>query len=172
MQIRRTDSLRAAEIEQLIELLIDAVSGGASIGWVSVPSRDEANAYWKLVAQQLHEQTAVLLVAEERERIVGTVQLQLSSRPNATHRGEVARLLVHSQARHRGVGTALMAAIEAEARPLGISLLVLDTRTGDRSQRLYERIGYTLAGVVPCYARGTNGELEATSIMYKQLAGP
>jgi hypothetical protein len=65
-----------------------------------------------------------------------------------------------------------MAAIEAEARPLGISLLVLDTRTGDRSQRLYERIGYTLAGVVPCYARGTSGELEATSIMYKQLAGP
>jgi ribosomal protein S18 acetylase RimI-like enzyme len=113
-----------------------------------------------------------LLVAEESSRIVGTVQLQLSSRPNATHRGEVARLLVHSQARHRGVGTALMAAIEAEARPLGISLLVLDTRSGDRSQRLYERIGYTLAGVVPCYARGTSGELEATSIMYKQLAGP
>lgn len=47
--------------------------------------------------------------------------------------------------------------------------MVLDTRTGDPSQRLYETLGYRLAGIIPNYARGTAGTLEPTSIMYKEL---
>jgi acetyltransferase len=62
-----------------------------------------------------------------------------------------------------------MAAIEAEALQHRVSLLVLDTRTGDPSQHLYEKIGYTLVGVIPHYACGTTGTLEPTSIMYKEL---
>jgi ribosomal protein S18 acetylase RimI-like enzyme len=64
---------------------------------------------------------------------------------------------------------ALMAAIEVEALHHRVSLLVLDTRTGDPSQHLYEKMGYTLAGVIPHYARGTTGALEPTSIMYKAI---
>lgn len=52
---------------------------------------------------------------------------------------------------------------------LDSSLLVLDTRTGDPSQHLYEKLGYTLAGIIPHYARGTTGTLESTSIMYKEV---
>jgi ribosomal protein S18 acetylase RimI-like enzyme len=62
-----------------------------------------------------------------------------------------------------------MAAIEAEAVRHGVSLLILDTRTGDPSQHLYEKIGYALAGIIPHYARGTTGALEPTSIMYKEI---
>jgi ribosomal protein S18 acetylase RimI-like enzyme len=62
-----------------------------------------------------------------------------------------------------------MRAIEGDAVRRGVSLLVLDTRTGDPSQRLYERLGYRLAGIIPHYARGTAGTLEPTSIMYKVL---
>ena len=171
MQIQKltADEIRTKALQALCELVIDAVSGGASVGWVAVPSALEASTYWDSVADQVHSGGVVMLIAQDGSQVIGTVQLHLSGRPNGTHRAEVARLLVHSRARRRGVGAALMAAIEAEALQHGVSLLVLDTRTGDPSQHLYEKIGYTIAGIIPHYARGTTGALEPTSIMYKEI---
>ena len=117
--------------------------------------------------QQVEAGTIVLLGARDSGRLIGTVQLHLSARENGAHRGEIARLLVHTQARRRGHGRQLMTVIEAEAWRRGLSLLILDTRTDDPSQRLYEKLGWQLAGVIPAFARGTNGELQPTSIMYK-----
>jgi ribosomal protein S18 acetylase RimI-like enzyme len=164
------DDIRTNALPDLCELLRDAVSGGASVGWVAVPSVLEASAYWHSVADQVHSGAVMVLVAQESPQVIGTVQLHFSKRPNGAHRAEVARLLVHSRARRRGVGAALMAAIEEEALPYGVRLLVLDTRTGDPSQQLYEKIGYTLAGTIPHYARGTTGALEPTSVMYKEIS--
>ena len=163
------DAMRTTALQDLCELLRDAVSGGASVGGVAVPSELEAAAYWRGIADQVHSGAIVVLVARTPSQVVGSVQLHLSARPNGTHRAEVARLLVHSRARRHGVGTALMHAIEEAALQRGISLLVLDTRTGDPSQQLYAQIGYILAGIIPHYARGTTGTLEPTSIMYKEI---
>jgi len=163
------DDIRTNALPDLCELLRDAVSGGASVGWVAVPSVLEASAYWHGVADQVHSGAVMVLVAQESPQVIGTVQLHFSKRPNGAHRAEVARLLVHSRARRRGVGAALMAAIEEEALPYGVRLLVLDTRTGDPSQQLYEKIGYTLAGTIPHNARGTTGALQPTSVMYKEI---
>jgi GNAT superfamily N-acetyltransferase len=98
----------------LCDVLIDAVSDGASVGWVSVPTLSEASVYWQLVASQVEAGTIVLLVAKSLEGVVGTVQLHLSTRPNGAHRGEVARLLVHTKRRRQGIGAKLMSAVEAE----------------------------------------------------------
>jgi acetyltransferase len=163
------DDIRTHELQDLCELVRDSVSGGASVGWVAVPSELEAANYWRGIADQVQSGAIVLLVARSPSQVIGTVQLHLSARPNGAHRAEVARLLVHSSARRRGVGAALMRAIEEEALKRSVSLLVLDTRTGDPSQQLYEKIGYILAGIIPNYARGTAGALEPTSIMYKEL---
>ena len=62
-----------------------------------------------------------------------------------------------------------MAAVEDVARELGIELLVLDTRTGDTAEALYKTMGYTLTGIIPDYARSTDGELEACSFFYKKM---
>ncbi len=163
------DAMRTTALQDLCELVRDAVSGGASVGWVAVPSEREAATYWRSVADQVHSGAMVVLVARAPSQMVGSVQLHLSARPNGAHRAEVARLLVHSSARRHGVGTALMRAIEEAAVQRGLSLLVLDTRTGDPSQQLYAKIGYILAGIIPHYARGTTGTLEPTSIMYKEI---
>jgi acetyltransferase len=163
------DDIRTNALRNLCELVRDAVSGGASVGWVTVPSEREASDYWRGVADQVQSGAMVVLVARAPSAVVGTVQLQLSARPNGAHRAEVARLLVHSRARRRGLGAALMRAIEGEALKHRVSLLVLDTRTGDPSQQLYEKLGYRLAGIIPNYARGTTGTLEPTSIMYKEI---
>jgi hypothetical protein len=77
---------------------------------------------------------------------------------------------VHPAARRRGIARALMAAVEPLARTEGRTLLTLDTWTGRAAETLYISLGYTAAGVIPGYARGSlTAELEPTTIMYKHL---
>ncbi len=161
-------ALNAELFDTLTDIVQDAVANGASVGWVRVPTDAEAASYWRSVSDAVDAGETVLFVAQLDGKIVGTGQLQLSARENGSHRGEIARLLVHSEARRRGVGAQLMQAIETEAWGRGLSLLVLDTRAGDPSQQLYDKLGWQLAGVIPDYARGTDGALQATAYMFKQ----
>ncbi len=164
--------LPAGEIDAapLAALLCDAVNDGASVGFLPPLTVDEAAAYWHGVIAAVAAGERLLLVARAGEETIGTVQLDLCQRANGLHRAEVMRLLVHTTARRRGVGRALMEAAEAEARARGRTLLVLDTRDGDPSCRLYESLGYTRAGVIPRYARSADGRLHATAIYYKELS--
>jgi GNAT superfamily N-acetyltransferase len=80
------------------------------------------------------------------------------------------KLLVHPDFRGRGIARDLMAKLEGVARAEGLTLLTLDTRTGDMAEPLYLSIGYVLAGVIPEYARApASPVLEATSFLYKKL---
>jgi ribosomal protein S18 acetylase RimI-like enzyme len=110
-----------------------------------------------------------LLVAWDQETVAGSVQLALATRSNGLHRAEIQKLLVHNRARRRGVGTTLMQAAEAEARGAGRTTLVLDTRLGDAGEELYQKLGYTRAGVIPDFARSADGSLHSTVIFYKLL---
>ena len=158
-----------AELSELIDLLKDSVAGGASIGFLPPLGNDEARDYWASAIEDLARGALVLLVARQGDTVVGTVQLALAQRPNARHRAEVQKLLVHTRARRRGIGLALLDAADGAARQAGRTLLVLDTRAGDPSEQLYLKHGYTRAGVIPQYARSANGELHATAIFYKLL---
>ncbi len=97
------------------------------------------------------------------------MQLWLNAPPAGAHHAEIAKLLVHSTARRCGHGRALMNAAEATARTMGRSLLELRTRSGDAAERLYQDLGFQLAGVIPGYSIAHDGSLEAMSFMYKQL---
>jgi ribosomal protein S18 acetylase RimI-like enzyme len=88
---------------------------------------------------------------------------------NGSHRAEIAKLMVHPEARRQGLGRLLMETAEARARVEQRSLLVLDTRLGDPSNQLYLSMEYIEAGRIPAYARSANGELSATVYYYKQL---
>ena len=87
---------------------------------------------------------------------------------NQPHRGDIAKLLVHPDARGRGAGRALMEAAEAQARAMGLSLLVLDT-AGAAAERIYRGMGWVEVGVIPDYALDVGGTLEATTIFYKRV---
>ncbi len=47
------------------------------------------------------------------------------------------------------------------------SLITLDTRKGDPSNKLYLSLGYIIAGRIPKYAKSANGSLDTTVFYYK-----
>jgi len=166
MTVAEVEAERAA----LIALLQDAVESGASVGFLPPLGDDEARSYWVTVAAGLRDGSRVVLAARDGELgLVGSAQLELGMRANATHRAEVTKVMVHRRARRRGVGRALMLALEAQARRLGRTTLILDTRQGDPSEVLYRAVGWTFAGAIPRYARSATGTLDATALYYKLL---
>ena len=161
----------AAEHDVLVALLTDVVDGGASIGFLPPLSRDEASEFWRGVAAAVGEGRRILYVARVDGTIVGSAQLDLVEKPNGRHRAEVIKVMVLEGARRAGIGRALMLAIEEEARRRNRTTLVLDTRQGDPSERLYRSLGWQPAGVIPKYALNGDGGVDATVVYYKLLDG-
>lgn len=167
--VRRLDAGKAAALkEQLAEVLLDCVEGGASVSFMLPMARGTALDFWDKVADGVARGERTLLVAEDEEGVIGTVQLITDLPENQPHRADVAKLLVHRRARNRGVGQQLMLALEQAAREQGKWVLVLDTASA-AAERLYERLGWQRVGVVPGYALLPNGELCGTTFYYKQL---
>ena len=158
----------AAHIEQLADVLIDCVEGGASVSFMLPLARGKALAFWRGVVDSVARGERTLVVAEDAHGIAGTVQLITDMPDNQPHRADVAKLLVRRRARGAGIGRRLMEAVEHDACDQGRHLLVLDTAS-DGAARLYERLGWQRAGVVPDYALLPRGGLCATTFYYKQL---
>jgi ribosomal protein S18 acetylase RimI-like enzyme len=169
------DATQAAAIDADLDMLADVlqavVHGGASVSFFTPFSIDEARAFWgEKVLPGVRAGTRRVVVARDGDRIVGTVQVQLEMPPNQQHRADVAKLLVHPDARRRGIAKALMTALEEIAISEGRTLLTLDTVTGSGAESLYRELGYITVGIVPRYARGAlTTDLESTTIMYKEL---
>jgi GNAT superfamily N-acetyltransferase len=166
--IRRVDRLSDKELDDLTDVLVSCVARGASLGFHAPLAADAAHNWWAGVPRD----EVILLVAEQEGRIVGTVQFQPAESENGSHRGEVAKLLVHPVWRRKGIARALMMALEEEARSSGKTLLVLDTREGDPSNDLYHALGYREAGRIPGWARDAAGTSSATVFWYKPLNPP
>lgn len=170
MQIELLTSRTADDrLDELIELLQDAVDSGASVGFLPPLSRDAASDYWRSILVDLDSGHRLLLGAVDRSKLVGSVQLELARKPNALHRAEVQRLLVLRSVRRQGIGERLMRQLHDLARQHGRTLLVLDTREGDPSELLYRKLGYARAGAIPGYARSAGGALDATAFYYLSL---
>lgn len=160
------------QIGALSAVLIDCVEGGASVSFMLPLTRERADAFWQGVAASVAAGERILLVAQNSSTgmVVGTVQVILKQPENQPHRADVAKMLVHSQARKQGVGAALMRAAEEAAAQAGKTLLVLDTVTGSDGERLYERAGWVKSGVIPNYALWPKGGLCDTTVFYKQIS--
>jgi len=168
-RVRRVRELDRNELDQLADVLLDCVEGGASVSFMQPFSRERSLDFWRGVLRGAAAGERALLVAENDEGICGTVQLVLAQPENQPHRAEVAKMLVHRRARKRGVGEALMRAAEAVARECGKTLLVLDTASAD-AERLYERAGWQAVGVIPDYALLPQGGFCDTRFYYRRLA--
>lgn len=168
--LRRLHVMSPAEVEQLADVLIDCVDGGASVSFMAPLSRAHAVSFWRMVAEDMADGDRALIVAEDAEGICGTVQLILAQPETQRHRADVAKMLVHRRARRHGIGAALLQEAEHLAEAIGKSLLVLDTVTGSDADRLSERQGWVRVGEVPDYAYLPHGELRGTTFFYRRIS--
>jgi len=165
--------LSAAEgrqyLQPLAEVLLDCVAGGASVSFMASLSNAAAESFFASVVEGVQRGDRILLAAFLESKLVGTVQIQTATPPNQPHRADIAKLLVLRSARGQGVATRLMDHAEEASRLAGKTLLVLDTVTGGEAEKLYLRLGWTKAGVIPNYALYPDGSWCDTSIFWKQL---
>ncbi|KAF0646487.1 MULTISPECIES: GNAT family N-acetyltransferase [Streptomyces] len=160
-----------AAADGLGALLADAVRDGASVGFLAPLGDAEAAGWWRDAAAQAEAGVRTVWAAHGAGgALLGAVTLVRATAPNQRHRGDIAKLLVHTSARGRGLGRALLAAAEEGAAGLGLTLLVLDTETGSPAEHLYRSAGWTRAGTIPGYAADPAGRPRPTTYYYKTLA--
>jgi GNAT superfamily N-acetyltransferase len=166
--VRRVLDVADEDVDGLAALLLDCIEGGASVGFMHPLDLDKARAFWRGVVLDAEQGKRALLVAQDGERIVGTVHLVLAQPDNQPHRADLCKMLVLRSERRRGIGAMLMDAAERVARESGKSLLVLDTASQE-AERLYARMGWTALGVIPGYALLPQGGLCGTTYFYREL---
>lgn len=155
----------------LVDLLVDAVEGGASVNFIWPMTRAKAEKWWDGALPGALSGERMIFVAEREGVIDGTVQLILAPQENQPHRADLGKMLVHRRARRMGLGAALLQAAEDHARKIGRTLLTLDTESGGDGERLYARMGWVKFGEVPGYAlRADVTEAEGASFFYKRLS--
>ncbi len=156
-------------IDELVALLVACVDAGASVSFMAPLAPQRAHDFWRGVLDSAARGERIVLVARDAQGvIVGTVQVITAQPDNQPHRADVAKMLVHPNARRQGLGEALMRAAEVAAQRAGKTLLVLDTAS-DVAARLYARCGWTEVGTIPDYALWPNGGVCPTTIFYRRL---
>jgi GNAT superfamily N-acetyltransferase len=167
------DRLSAADfdacVKDLAELLVDAVDGGASVGFLAPFGHEEAAAWWRAQAPAVAGGDFMVWVCRDGGRVAAVVGLVLAAKPNARHRAEIVKLMVRRDARGRGLSRALLATAEQAALTAGADLLLLDTETGSVAEHVYASGGWTRYGIVPDYAGSPDGTLRDCSFFYKRL---
>ncbi|MBL8580716.1 MAG: GNAT family N-acetyltransferase [Rhizobiaceae bacterium] len=158
-----------ARLDELANILVDAVAHGASVNFLSGFSHREGRAFWLSQLPGLAAGEKQLFVADDGSRLVGTVLLMFAPQPNAPHRADIGKMLVLSSCRRRGLGARLLAAAEEAALASGHTLLLLDTESGSEGERLYRSRGWIECGRVPDYFIRTDGRLGDTIMFYKHL---
>ncbi len=154
----------------LAEILRATVASGGAVGFMDPLGEAEALTFWDRHAARLDAGSLTLFVAMEDGAVAGTVSLDCGLPPNQPHRGDVCKMMVHPRFRRRGIARRMLEAVETEARRRDLSLLVLDTRTGDAAQTLYAAAGFKAVGEIPGYALDPDGaSLHGTTVMYRTL---
>ncbi|MCF8998267.1 GNAT family N-acetyltransferase [Acinetobacter nectaris] len=153
----------------LSDLLQNTVDGGASIGFLSPITNSEILDYWNEVNDELANGTRKLWVAIQNRNIVGSIQLSMVNKKNGLHRANIEKLMVSSSVRKQGIATLLMNQLESFAKINKLHLLILDTREGDISENLYQKLRFIRVGVIPNFGLSSSGTYDGTAIYYKNI---
>ncbi len=141
MEIR---ALTTSKVEEgtvaLAQILCECVADGASVSFMSDLTQDQAEEYWRGIANLSGDNRLIVFGAFIEENLVGTATLITDTPPNQPHRADIAK-----------------------------DLLVLDTLTGSGAEALYAGLGWIRVGEIPRYALTPDGEAKATMIFYKEL---
>lgn len=144
-------------------ILTEEEAGRASVGWVRGVYPTEATALEALEAGDLFVMTedGALTAAARINQIQVPAYSQVPWARPETPEEEVMvlhTLVVDPLCRGRGYGSAFVTFYEQYARERGCSCLRMDTNEKNAAaRRLYRRLGYREAGIVPCAFNGIPG---------------
>ncbi len=169
--IRALDPWAYADaIDDLADLIVDAVAGGAGVNFLDGVRHEDAAAWWRGRSAGIADGSMTLFVATDPTgQIIGSTLLIRSTNPNSPHRAEIGKVIVRRDVRRQGLGRRLMEAAEAQARAEGRWLLILDTATGSDAERMYRSLGWHELGIMPNHALTVDGELSETTYFWKDL---
>jgi GNAT superfamily N-acetyltransferase len=167
------DGFRAA-VPDLGALLVDAVDHGASVNFLAGLTLADAGAWWADRTDHVADGTVTAIVAREvgTGRVIGSTLLIRARQPNAPHRAEIGKVLVHSTARRQGLARRLMSTAETIARADGRWLLVLDTQAGTDAEVMYRVLGWQELGTMPDHSLRPDGVPAPTTYFWKDLRAP
>ncbi|MFE6667490.1 GNAT family N-acetyltransferase [Streptomyces sp. NPDC057697] len=142
--------LEARFAEPVHQILSHLVGGGAALGWVEPPSRDDVAELLDHVFSAVRAGDGALRAAYLGHRLVGVGYWLRYARPTHRPHADLEKLAVDAAAHGRGIGRALTTALIADAREAGIEVLTLDAR-GDNTNalRLYRSLGFAEYGRLP-----------------------
>ena len=133
-------------------ILAHLVRGGAALGWVEPPSRDEVSELLDGVVSAVHAGDGALRAAYLDRRLVGLGYWLRYARPTHRPHADLEKVAVAAAAHGRGIGRALVAALVADARRAGIEVLTLDARGDNGSAlHLYRTLGFREYGRLPAF---------------------
>lgn len=156
-------------IETLSEILVEVVANGGSVSFMHPLDSETARSFWMGALSAAERGERVVLGAFDGERLVATVTLLLDCPPNQPHRAEIAKMMTRVSHRGRGIAKKLLQMAESIAIEKERTLLVLDTAEEEGASVLYEKLGFTLAGVIPDYAFKPHGGLTGTMVYWKRI---
>jgi len=156
-------------VTALAELLIETVANGGSVSFMHPLTPELAHAFWEDSLSAAERAERIVFGAYDGDALIGTVTLLLIQAPNQLHRAEIAKLMTRMSRRGQGIGRALMQLAEQTAIEHGRTLLTLDTAVIGGAGELYEKLGYTRAGVIPDFALKPHGGLTGTTYFYKRI---
>ncbi|MFF0559729.1 GNAT family N-acetyltransferase [Streptomyces sp. NPDC004266] len=143
-------ALREGLADSAHRILSDLVAGGAALGWVEPPSRDEVAELLDHVLSAVRAGDAALRLAYAGHRLVGLGYWLRYARPTHRPHADLEKVAVDAAAQGLGIGRALTGSLIADAREAGIEVLTLDAR-GDNAGalQLYRSLGFTEYGRLP-----------------------
>ncbi|MEU0400711.1 N-acetyltransferase [Streptomyces sp. NPDC006197] len=143
-------ALRERLADSAHRILSDLVRGGAALGWVEPPSRDEVAELLGHVLSAVRAGDAALRLAYVDHRLVGLGYWLRYARPTHRPHADLEKIAVDTAAQGLGIGRALTGSLIADAREAGIEVLTLDAR-GDNANalHLYRSLGFTEYGRLP-----------------------
>lgn len=171
-QLRRVTAESFAHYRPgLIELLLEAVGQGWSLGFRADLDAEQARRYFDQVLGDIQQGKLLLWVVVKDEQVQASVQLELCQQPDGGHRAQVQKMLVRQLAQRHGLGQQLMAALEQGAQLHKRGLLTLDVQVGAPAEAFYRSLGYSRVGEIPDYTCGPTGDFHPTALYFKTLHG-
>jgi ribosomal protein S18 acetylase RimI-like enzyme len=132
--------------EEIHAVVVDVVSSGGAVGWLTPPDRQACDAW----VTEVLTGGGSLVVARVDGRVAALGTWSRLPAEVLAHNGEIRRVMVHRSARGLGLGRRVTTALIDSARAAGVEQLLCDVRGNNHAAvALYLSIGFREYGRLP-----------------------